>query len=50
MPLWLDVYRSNATAGDAKLPAVVLVHGGGFNRGSKTDRTIVNEAHWLAQQ
>ena len=48
-PFWFDVYRSNHTASDARLPAVMLIHGGGFNRGSKTDRTIVSEAHWLAQ-
>ena len=49
MPLDLDIYRSDSIADTAQLPVVVLIHGGGFHRGHKTETTVVNEATMLAQ-
>ena len=48
-PLTLDIYRSNATAAGAQLPLIMIIHGGGFNRGDKTEATVANEARLLAQ-
>lgn len=41
-PLFLDVFRPKVGAG--KRPAVVLIHGGGWARGSKADVRIFGEA------
>ncbi len=49
IPLNLDIYRSSAISGTAKLPVAVIIHGGGFNRGDKTETTVANEASVLAQ-
>ena len=49
LPLDLDIYRSDAISETAQLPVVVVIHGGGFHRGHKTETTIVNEATLLAQ-
>lgn len=49
MPLNLDVYRSTTIPDSAKLPVAVVIHGGGFNRGDKTEATVAREATVLAQ-
>ncbi len=49
MPLNLDVYRSSNVSETAQLPVAVIIHGGGFNRGDKTEATVAREASVLAQ-
>ena len=46
-PLLMDVYRPDGTASTSR-PAVVLVHGGGFERGSRKNDQLVALAQGLS--
>jgi len=48
-PLLLDVYRPATTPPGAKRPAVMLIHGGGWQGGSRTSPTMVALGHALAK-
>jgi para-nitrobenzyl esterase len=48
LDLKLDIYKP---ANDAsKRPAIILIHGGGFNGGSRTDPNIVNLAKYFSSR
>ena len=49
--LELDIYQSSdpsAPTGDS-IPAILVMHGGGFSQGSRRDSTVVTEARRFAQ-
>lgn len=48
-PLLLDVYRPVAPPAGQKRPAVMLIHGGGWQGGSRTSPTMVALGHALAK-
>ncbi len=48
MDLKLDVYKPANTA--KKRPAILLIHGGGFSGGDKSDVNIVNIANYFASR
>ncbi len=49
MDLLLDVYEP-VRSDDAVMPAIVMIHGGGFNGGSKSTRWISEWAPWFAER
>jgi para-nitrobenzyl esterase len=48
LDLKLDIYRPNNN--NTKRPAIILIHGGGFNGGSRTDPNIVNLAKYFSSR
>ena len=49
MDLLLDVYEP-VRSDDAVMPAIVMIHGGGFNGGSKSTSWISQWAPWFAER
>src|SRR5262245_22368521 len=50
VPLLLDLYRPAAAAVGGRLPVVLVIHGGGFTGGSRTDPGPVEIARGLAER
>jgi para-nitrobenzyl esterase len=48
LDLQLDIYKPDNNAN--KRPAIILIHGGGFNGGSRTDPNIVNLAKYFSSR
>jgi para-nitrobenzyl esterase len=48
LDLKLDIYTPDNDA--SKRPAIILIHGGGFNGGSRTDPNIVNLARYFSER
>lgn len=48
IPLKLDVFIPDNNL--EKRPAIVLIHGGGFSKGTRTDHNIVNMANYFASR
>jgi para-nitrobenzyl esterase len=46
--LQMDIYKPDNNA--SKRPAIILIHGGGFNGGSRTDPNIVNLANYFSSR
>jgi para-nitrobenzyl esterase len=48
LDLQMDIYKPDNDA--SKRPAIILIHGGGFNGGSRTDPNIVNLANYFSSR